>query len=84
MKARHASHRAGVTAALAVLLLQAACEADASSGSSGASADAAATADTTVRVTNPWEAGDLGAASCPSETLHSWSLGDITTRRLGA
>jgi hypothetical protein len=83
MTARRALHRAGVAALWCVLLLQAACTADESSGSSGASpADGAATAETTTRASNLPKAADSDPAPCPSQTLRSWHLGDITTRRL--
>jgi len=84
MSTRHASHRARVAALSCVLLLHAACTADEPSGSSSASADADAVPEATGRVTDPGEAGDAVPASCPSETLRSWSLGAITTRRLVA
>ena len=85
MKARHALHRAGVVAASAVLLLQAACEAGESPGSSGASpAHTAASAETTSHASNLQQAEDTGPASCPAEPLPYWSVNDITTHELGA
>lgn len=85
MRARDGLRRAGLAAVSFVLLLQAACVAEESPRSPGGSpADAAAATDTTAPASTLQRGGDAEPEPCPSETLRSWSFGNVTTRRLAA